>query len=49
VATIRLQTSDRRVPGMPLRLHRVGGVCGVIASLPDTAVFVRARIPGSCP
>src|SRR5690348_4565223 len=39
VVTVRLQASDRRAAGIRLRLHCVGAVCGVIALLPDMAVF----------
>src|ERR1700758_2356478 len=41
VVTMRLQVSDRRAPGIRLRLHRVGGV---VAVLSDMAVFGRARV-----
>src|SRR6516165_1667625 len=49
VVTMRLHVSDRRVPGIRLRLCRVGGVCGVTALLPDMAVFGGRGFQPTCP
>src|ERR1700739_3239813 len=46
VVTTWLQVSDRRAPGIRLRLHRVGGVCGVTALLPRHRSVWGATIPG---
>src|ERR1700752_894620 len=46
VVTIRLQVSDRCAPGIRLGLHRIGGV---VAVLPDMAVFGRARVRANLP